>query len=252
MELTLNELLKGKSTTIKNKNYFSTEKYITPFVEKMEPFSEKFVIKAMLPSQVTTNNGESDITYNKVWIQAVLPKEQEVEDHTEVIGMIYALDVRKPLVKFYRGYLNNACLNLTVFDPKWITVQELEPDSAIKYYTKELLELDSDFKPTLDYLKSTFLDRSEVISNLGTWVDNCLRKKINNKIHTVKLSPITVIDAYNSLFIDKDSDYYVPDSKEASLFDVYNAFTQQLTDDTKDIINIPDKTLLIKQILNIK
>ena len=32
MEITLDELLKGKGTIIKNKEYLSTEAYVTPFL----------------------------------------------------------------------------------------------------------------------------------------------------------------------------------------------------------------------------
>ena len=42
---------------------------------------------------------KDDVTYNRVWIQAVLPDEYCFENHQEVIGMVYGLDVRKPIYK---------------------------------------------------------------------------------------------------------------------------------------------------------
>ena len=48
-----------------------------------------------------------------------------------------------------------------------------------------------------------------------------------------------------------DSDYYQIGT-DVNMFDVYNAFTQQITnarDKSKDIINIFEKTLLLRQIL---
>ena len=45
----------------------------------------------------------------------------------EVIGFLYGLDVRKPVVKIYRGYLNRACTNLCVFDHQWLNIQEIGP-----------------------------------------------------------------------------------------------------------------------------
>jgi len=245
----LDELLKGKSTTIKGKNYFQTEKYVSPFIEKMSAFTDKFVINAMLPAQLTTDQAVKDITYNKVWVQAILPPENAVEDHDEVIGFIYALDVRKPLYKIYRGYLNRACLNLSVFDPKWIEVQELVAETPLKYNIKELLEMESTFESDIKALKTSFLDRSEAVNHLGKWVDGCLRKSHSNAIHTIKLSPEIAISAYKSIFMDEESKYYVPEAKEVSMFNVYNAFTQIITDDKKEIINPAERTLLINSIL---
>jgi len=249
MILQLENLIKGKATTIKGKEYFSTEQYVNPFIEKMSDFTDDFVINAILPSQLTNEQAVKDITYNKVWIQALLPIENSIEDHQEVIGFIYALDVRKPLYKLYRGYLNSACMNLCVFDPKWITVQELLPATAMKYNIKELLEMENNFENEIKALKTTFLDRGEVLNYLGKWVDNCLRKEHINSVHSVKLSPDVAIQAYKSVFLNEESKYYVPPTKEISMFNVYNAFTQIITDDKKEIINPAERTLLINSIL---
>ena len=49
----------------------------------------------------------------------------------------------------------------------------------------------------------------------------------------------------------EDSEYYQNNS-DVNLFDVYNAFTKQITnslDKGKDIINTAEKTLLLRQIL---
>ena len=35
-----------------------------------------------------------------------------IRDSDEVVGLVYGLDVRKPVVKIYRGGLNRACTNL--------------------------------------------------------------------------------------------------------------------------------------------
>ena len=53
MEVTLDELLRGKATIIKNKEYFSTEQYITPFLERMSKFTNDFKIQVKLPDQYT-------------------------------------------------------------------------------------------------------------------------------------------------------------------------------------------------------
>lgn len=249
MKISLIELLKGKSTLIKSRNYFSTEKYVSPFIEKMSLFTEEFVVNAIQPSQLTLDQTTKDITYNRVWVQAVLPEEHDIEDHKEVIGLIYALDTKKPLYKIYRGYLNRACLNLSVFEPKWIETKELVPETALSYDIPKLLELENTFEGVIKELKSTFIERTNVLNYLGKWVDNCLQKEYSNNIHTVKLSPEVAIAAYKSVFLDEESKYFVPKTQECSMFNMYNAFTQIITDDKKEIINPVEKTLLINNIL---
>lgn len=249
MTLTLPELYKGKATTIKSKEYLSTEKYVAPFIEAMSDFTDKFIINAILPQQLTIDQSVMDTTYNRVWVQAVLPDEYCIQEHDEVIGMIYAFDVRKPLYKVYRGYVNRACMNLAVFDPQWIEVQELQPNTGIKFPVKELMEKENSFNSNIKSLKETFLERDKVLPFLGKWVDSCLRMEQSNKIHSVKLSPDSIIEAYRSVFMDKNSTYYVPETREVSMFDIYGALTQVITDDKKDIVNKFEKTILINKIL---
>jgi hypothetical protein len=251
-EITINELLNGKATIIKNKSYLSTSDYVQPFLDKMKPFTSDFRVKVKLPDQITIGVSK-DITYNRVLIEAVMPQDESADkEHDEVIGFIYGLDVRKPIAKIYRGLLNRACTNLSVFDPKWIEIQEVKPDESLKYNVKQLMELPNSSTTKLALLKKEFIDKEGLYKRLGEWVDRCLKSTYFNGIHSVKLSPSIAIDAYSSLYIDRDSKYFIEDSREASMFEIYNAFTQLITDDTKDIMNKFEKTILVNQILGLK
>ncbi len=250
MEITIPELLEGKATIIKSKEYYSTKGYVEPFLNLMKPFTNDFRVKVQLPNQITFGSTQ-DITYNRVLIEAVLPNDHTIDAHDEVIGFVYGLDVRKPVAKFYRGYLNQACTNLTVFNAKWITTQEIKPEESLKYNVKNLMEAGSDFATRLAALKTTNLTKAQTFEQLGKWVDGSLRKTHNNGVHDVKLAPKVAVDAYKSLFIDADSAHFIPANEEASMFDIYNAFTQILTDDKKDIMNKFEKTILINEILEI-
>ena len=66
----------------------------------------------------------------------------------------------------------------------------------------------------------------------------------------VKLSPSTVIDAYNGVYFDSSSKYYVGD-EDSTVFNFYNAFTEIIKDDKKDIINKFEKTLLINSLFEL-
>ncbi len=259
MEILLNELLKGKATRIKNKDYFETEAYVTPFLDRVSSLTDNFVVKVETPNQITyTKEGDvdfEDITFNRVWIQGVLPEEYCIDNHDEVIGMVYGLDCRKPIAKFYRGGLNRACTNLCVFNPTFLSVQEMEAEIAIDYRPLDnLINKSSELKNWLTTLNSRVVNCSdvEVLTELGKWVDRCIESTFNSGIGTpVKLATSVAIDAYKLLFKKDDSPYYVTEDT-TSMFNIYNAFTDVIRKQTdKDIMNPVEKCLLLRKILDI-
>ena len=259
MEIDLNTLLQGKATIIKKKEYLPTEAYVTPFLERMSKYTNDFRIQARLPDQISITKKEDlnleDTVFNRVWIQAVLPNEFSFNNHQEVIGMVYGLDTRKPIVKIYRGALNMACLNLCVFNPSFLEVHELEPESPINFRgLQSLMEQVSDIKSWLDRLSETFITYEENVinENLGLWVRNALSTSFDNGYGKVKLSASTAVDAYKRLYEKEDSPYVVKPGEATSMFNVYNAFTELISNtDTRDIMNKAEKTLLLKDILTL-
>lgn len=254
MEITINELLKGKATRIKNKEYFPTRAYVEPFLDRVsKTLTDKFVIKVETPDQITTNEGSEDITYNRVWIQGILPDDYIIENHQEVIGMVMGLDVRKPIVKFYRGGLNMACCNLCVFNPSFLECQEIYPEAALNYKSVDtLIDKASELRQWLNALHSTTFERTEqnINESLGMWVRRCLDLSFSNGFGKVKLAVSTAVDAYKLLFADSESEYYVHKGENTDLFNIYNAFTDIISNDKdKDIMNKAEKCLLLKDIL---
>lgn len=256
MELTLTEAFKGKATRIKDKEFFETKSYLEPFVERMSKFTSDFRVSAVLPDQITrTKTGDvnlDDITFNRMWIQAVLPDEFAFNNHKEVIGMVYGLDVRKPIVKMYRGALNMACTNLCVFQPEELIIQELEPQRPINFSPiKTIMENTCNMKSYLEKLSSIEIarDKPTIERELGRWVNNSIMKSYDNGYGKVKLATSSIIDAYKNLFVNEESDYFVEPKQAVSMFTVYNSFTDQICNKDKDIMNKAEKVLLLKEIL---
>lgn len=258
MEITIDELLKGKATRIKKNEYLKTEAYVTPFLDKMSKLTNDFRIQVKLPDQVTkTKDGEidmDDITYNRVWIQAVMPEEYAFDNHQEVVGMVYGIDTRKPVVKIYRGGLNMACTNLCVFSPSFLNVQDLEPEKTINFSSVDtLMRQTSDLKVWLEKLHNTpfKINPTNINESMGKWINNCWDTAWNKGYGTVKVSDSLVLGASKLLFRDEESPYYVGKDTTTDMFNVYNAFTQMITNDNKDIMNKFEKTYLVKDILSI-
>lgn len=251
MEISLDQLLKGKQTSIKNKNYLQTAAYVEPFLERMSKLTDDFRVQVKLPNQITREDDIDDITYNRVIIQAILPEELII-DHSQVIAMIYGLDVRKPVAKFYSGALDAVCTNLCVFSPDQLSCQEIEPENPLNY--KPLNSIIDNIESTVEFIRKmqntgfncSYQNTSE---QLGNWIKRCMNFSFDKGFGKVKLSTSTPIDAYKLLFEDENSRYLVK-SADCSMYNVYGAFTQIITDGLKrDIMNQFEKTSLVKQII---
>lgn len=256
MEITIDQLLKGKATRIKDKEYFTTEQYITPFLERMAKFTNEFIVQAKPADQISlTPNGDvnfEDIIYNRVNIEAVLPDEYCFEGHKQVVGFVYALDTRKPVVKEYMGGIRTACLNLCTFNPAALSVQELEPEKAINYnFLNNCLEIADNMGAKLKMLSDIEFTRDEMYNQLGMQIDRCINYKFHNDFGTVKLTESLPIEAYKNLFYNEKSEYYTKENS-VSGFDVYQAYTDIICNGkSKDLVNRFEKTLMVGQILGI-
>lgn len=256
MELTIDQLLQGKATRIKDKEYFTTEQYVVPFLERMSKFTNEFIIQAKPADQISlTPNGDvnfEDIIYNRVNIEAVLPNEYCYEGHKQVVGFVYALDTRKPVVKEYMGGLRTACLNLCTFNPAALSVQELTPEKAIDYnFLNYCLELVDNMGLKLKQLANMEFTHEDMYNELGMQIDRCINFKFHNDFGTVKLPESLPIEVYKNLFYNEKSPYF---SKEGivSGFDVYQAYTDIICNGkSKDLVNRFEKTLLVSSIMGV-
>ncbi len=114
------------------------------------------------------------------------------------------------------------------------------------------MELTSNFPVFLNKIKNEYLDRNERKRHLGEWIDYSLRETQDYGFGKVKIAVSTPVDAYKQLFIDQNSEYFVPEGIDPTLFNVYNSFTQIITDGVKrDLLNTFEKTMIVGKILNI-
>ena len=254
MEIDKDLLFEGKSTIIKNKNYLSTKEYVESFFDEMSKFTDDFIIRVQTPNQMTLSGEDKDITFNRVWIQALMPEDHAIDNHRECYHLIYGLDVKKPVYKVARGYVNMACTNLCIFNPQWLSVQELEPEKSFIYSISNLMKMTSDFESRIKKMKNTFLspeveDRQKL---LGSMIEKSLLYEYSNQAGKVKLSPAMVVKAYENVYINTDSPYYIKDTEECSVFNYYNAFTELIKDATKkDLMTGYEKTLLVGQLFDL-
>jgi len=248
----LNNILEGKTTLIKNKQYLSARAYIEPFIKRMDEFKATYNCQVKTPDQLSVTEGKPDLVYNRVHIQAILPETYYNKfGCRKVVGMIYGLDVKTPIVKFYIGNIDKNG-NLITFDPNAMIIQKLESATPIDFSgIKGLMELTDSSEVMLKQLQETFVDRDKFMGMLGEWIDIALEKAIINDGGKVKLATSLPVDVYKSILKDKDSGYYISETEQISMLDLYKTFASKIREDDKDIINRFEKTLLINKVLKI-
>lgn len=219
----------------------SPRDYIGDFVT--EGAGANWRVKVADPVVNEEITGARNIAYPRVMVEAQLG---ELIPHFEaVVGMVYALDLQKPVIKCYSGFNVRSCINLSIFNTDNMFQQELLGDyeKVISMARKYFLEKEKDvidFKDRFNKLQTSFLTEPQLNELLG----RMLRESSRTRLGT------TPILGAAKLLDDNTSTYYVrPDGKfTCNKFNVYNAVTQILTN-SNDIIDRPNKTIALTKIL---
>lgn len=243
----LKVVLEGKSTEIKNKQFLSTKDYISPFIERMKPFTNTFRCDVKLADQVSITDNVKDVVYNRVHIQAIFPEDSD--GNKQIVGMIYGLDAKVPVAKFYIANTtgNN---NLIAFNENCIVYQEIEDATPLDYSSLlPLLSVTNINKAMLDNMKNVNYSINQIPEMVGNWIDFTITNSYPTIAGKVSLSNTVPIKAYKLLFKDKDSDHYIGENT-ITLYKIYMAFLQVITDE-KDILNEFEKVILVKKMLGL-
>lgn len=250
MEITIGKLLEGKSTVIKENEYLTTKEYVSPFIEVMKKFTTDFSVQVQLPSQLTITDSKEDITYNRVWVQALL--KDNSYGYAETINLVYALDVRKPIYKIFKAYKDRKTGNLFAFNSQWINVYELKPSEKFVDFegiVEHLLSLTDDSCIRFENLEKSKLssESKNKQQQLGELIENSMLFEINNKGGKIKIAPQMVLKAFQNVYMDSSSRNYIADQEECTKLNYLDAFSSLITEDDKDIVNRFEKNLLVYQ-----
>ena len=229
MEITLSRLLEGKPTIIKGKEFSETKVYVKPFIDEMSKFTDKFIVNVIEPSQ-TIISDNADFTFNKVWIQAVMPNSDET------YHFVYALDTRVPVFKVFRSHGSR------IFNSEWLTVDKLEEDVVPNYSIENLMSYTSNVDSETNKMMNTFLDSNERHKVLGQLIERAMLYNFQHVGGKVKLSPGMIIKAYENVYMNSDSEFFVKETEECSVWNYFNALADLIKDDSKkDICNYAEK-----------
>lgn len=256
----LKTILEGSATSIKNREYLSTKAYIEPFVDRLKPYTTKFICLVKPADQLSYDDKGVDIIYNRVLIMAVFPDKDDISvnrnekliSYHRAVCMAYALDVKTPICKFYTGVVDRD-LVFYAFGADCINIQKIEPDTPLDYTPIQNIitnGLGDNCQVILSQNETLSLDKDKMTEKLGDWIDFTIKKEYVNDSGRIKLSTTIPIEAYKSLMINRDSDYFV-DGDKIPMPEILKSFLIQVSSDDKDIINRYEKTQLVNQLLKL-
>ena len=226
-------------------NFKSPKDYLGDFVTEARSNDPIWRVKVADPVVNEETSGARNIAYPRVMAEADLG--ELIPNFRAVVGLIYALDLQKPVIKCYSGFNVSSCINLSIFNADNVFQQELLGDyekviSTARNYFQEKEKDVIDFKEKFNKLQTSFLTEPQLNELLG---------RMLRESHKTRLGTTPILGAAK-LLDDNASSYYVkPNGKfTCNRFNVYNAVTQILTN-SNDIVDRPNKTIqLAKLIMN--
>lgn len=238
----LNDILNSKIFVAEKSaiNFLSPRDYINPFIDVVSSLNPTYEVAVSgVSANKNQENNEINQSFGRVKIEAKLPIEYSIEEHDSVIGIVYALDIQKPIMRIYSGRNAWACTNLAIFNAEHLhTVELLQGVGSIyqkaSSFTTSITTQIEQFANKVRTMKNIELSQKQTDEVIG----NLLRKAIANK--TVGTTPI--ISAAQSLY-DKNGKYSMIDGKTTE-WNIYSAVTQYITDKV-DIVDKAFKTVHI-------
>ena len=81
---------------------------------------------------------------------------------------------------------------------------------------------------------------------------NSINLEYKTDVGKIKMSTNVIVNAYKLLFLDRDSKYYIPkDQEECDKYTIFSAIASVITNDTKDILNKFEKSLMINKLFEV-
>lgn len=253
-EIGIEELLTGKAVQRGNSTFPKTSDLVLPFISKLQDVTKEWKVKVSVPTTLSMEeiqHGEmtevnTDNIFQRVLIQAVLNDEYQLvsnpsDSYSKVIGMVYALDVMKPVIKLYSGGLRDACINLSIFSKTAVQYKHFTDEDFYSIYEEVPTYLDAipaekvDFQQKIDFLTHETLEGDALKRELGKLAVNCIAK--NTSMTTHYNAAIKML--YNSADYNGIKNQYFTKDGRHTRYNIWNAMTANITEKA-DFVQAPN------------
>ena len=243
LEIPLTELMESKTyigdnTMIK---FGSPQEYIEPFIEKFNAVpGTEFIVNVSGRSANKENDSDKiNQAFGRVAVIAKMPQQYCIHDHDTNIGITYALDIAKPVIKVYAGQNAWACTNLAIFGAKYVHSVDLMQNGPSVYpkiqeYLDSATEQLAKFQEIYERMNDRIFQGKEINEVIGYILRNASKDKGIGT--TAVLSAVKDLD-------DTKSKYAIKEDK-TSQWNIYAAITDYVTRKV-DAFEKPSKTQLI-------
>ena len=232
------ELLRTKAFVKTGMAFNTPDKYINPFLEKVSALNPEYHVAT---SGVIENANEDDsrnVSYPRALVTAKIGIDSIFKFQA---GIVYGLDVQKPIIKTFCGLEVSACTNLCIYKAAHVS-QALLTDDFSKIYTELALNLRryediaEEYKAISQSLRERVLNVADVNLLMGRLLEHAIKDKTLGT--TVVLSAATAI-------YDSKSAYAIKEG-QTTAWNLYNATTAYVTEKT-DILDKTSKTLSLSR-----
>lgn len=238
----LDEVLTSKRyVSDANVSFPSPKEYIDPFTEIFSDAKE-FRVKTMSPVVNAEESGEENVAFARVMVEADYGV--TIPGFNEIYGIVYALELAKPVIKAYSGYNVSACTNLTIFNADKIIQQDLTSNYQPVYNELRKFKADKEFeKVEFVNIHKQLSEISYTIEELNERIGFLLRNAQKTKIGT------NAVVGAARLLDDPSSAYYTGDKTNyhCTPFNLYDAVTYHISN-KGEFIEKPNKTIQLSKL----
>lgn len=89
-----------------------------------------------------------------------MPEKFDKDGYAETFNLVFGLDIKQPVYKVFKAYMDRVSKNIYVFDSRWLYVYELKPLTKFidfKDVIINLMGMNDDAGLKIQKLKSVFL-----------------------------------------------------------------------------------------------
>ena len=215
---------------------------LEPSIKIIENYVDEsnYRIKSSIGSINRNDNLSANIAYNKVIIEFKLNTTLSSEDYGNVC-IVYDLTGKVPIYKTATGRTLKTCLNMCIWADTdlYTTDNHSKIADRIQLYCDTIDKRNKEFEIFRDKLENESLSTNDIYKILGKIIYNSKSSVLRN----------AVVDASEELQNSK-SPYYTIENENTTLWNVYNAITQQFSNKfNKSYLDVPSHTLELSKIV---